>query len=329
MKKLMIAGLILAAVSLTMQGTDFTITLQPSFLQYNGVYKFVMDVQGKAIDKEFKVSVADGKATLITEKGVKGKKITIKDNVIHAKVGVLKTLTAKDLEIFGLDGQFKGQSASMGLKKDSKSFNVDIGPGLMFAFMKKPTKDLLKTTYEYSIGPNLPNGSYTIKFIIPAAKDKIYKFDVQDHKISKVISASTGTTIKDDVTLVIDAYSMCAKRTTKKAFAILGVGLPVAVGTAAVEILSGGTATPAVVGIYTGAIAATAGAYGGGAMAIGGAISGEGAGAAFGFRDATAQLTCDSGEIKGYAVKFDYDECRNNQLLMNLVPEKVNITGKK
>lgn len=365
MKNLTLVGLTIGFIPISMLSTTFKITLTDNFLNYDGKYKFIMDVEGKAIDKTFDLIVEDHKATIKKAKGVKGKNISIKGNAISVKSGLLKSRQANDLEIIATQGSFAPGSATMGLKKDSKEFVVNVGEGLAVQFKSTPPKSH-NPKYQLICGNNLPDGLYALKLIIPAAKDITYNFEVKNHNIVQVTGNKTGHS--ENGKLIIDAHSMCAKRRTKISAAIIGVVLPVIVGTAitagttlyassvagseaakdaafaavqgaayageqGVEMIPDVVATASItaaqkLAIETG-IAAGAGVAGAGTGSAISGLKGGSIGAAFGFREATAQITYKEGSYQGdKAVNIDYEECRNNTFVLDSVKEKIIITGK-
>lgn len=311
-------------------GTDFKITLTPNFLKFDGVYKFSMDVEGKAIDKEWEVTVQKGKATVKGAKGVKGNKISINNNVISVKAGIMKKKEADELEVLVKKSDFFGvdTTTKTGLAKDSKKFTVDVGPGIgLFLAMADKAKVGKDCSYTVT-GTDLPDGQYTFKLIIPAAKDMVYKFEVIDGKIAKLLKGSDKTGHLMAGYLEINANSMCAKRRSKMAAVGAAIAIPVAVGTAALTVATGGTDLIAILpGISAWGAAMTATAVAGAAS---GALTGTQMGKTFGNREATAQLTYDSGPWQGdKAAKFEYAECRNNVFVVYKSDQKINIMGEK
>ena len=253
--------LILGCLPLTTQATDFKIELNPSFLKFPGDYMFALDIKNK-IDRVFKVSVKSDKIQKVElVKGKSGKKaekkagklaskkISFDNNVITVASGVANIPVANDLEILPLSKTFSYGSATMGLKKTSKKFTVDVGPGLALRLesAEKPRKDKEKESkveYTVTAGKNLPDGSYTLELKIPVtAQHRKYNFDVKDHTILKVSGDDTGR-LKDGK-LKINAHPMCAARRAKKAGAIIGTALPVIVGSAVAAVLTGGTSLAA------------------------------------------------------------------------------------
>lgn len=350
----------LLVISFITHCSTIKITLKENFLKHAGRYKFSLDVE-KARGKTFYVIIQAGKATVEGDKNV-----SINNNVISAKIKGLLKKKANDLEILAITGDFQFRSATLGIKNEFSKLVVDVGPGLMFSFISEPGRPGVgkHPVYSFKPGPNLPDGTYTLKLIIPAAEDKKYTFEVKDYKVVSVSGDETGTA--KDGYLEIDAQSMCAKRQAKKVGAIIGYSLPVIVGTAAVIGYSATKTIPAVLkatGKPTITTVTQTGSSGSFAVTVSQTVVDNGrkaasialgtsasmaaataitpvatAGtttaatgslaAAFGWRQATAQLTCDSCSwIGDKAVKFDYDECRNNELMIDLSPEKINITG--
>ena len=174
MKKAILLGLLLSISCHVAYGTDFKIELKPNFLKYNGDYKFIMDVKGKLKDKVFELTVADGKIKDFKgAKGIKGRNISFKDNIITIKAGVAQLKVAEDLEVLPLAKDFNFGSSTMGLKKTSKEFTVDVGPGLAVRLTSAEKPKAGKSpAYKIAAGQNLPDGSYTAKLIIPVTAQK-------------------------------------------------------------------------------------------------------------------------------------------------------------
>ncbi len=235
MKKLLLISLSLFALPVALYAVDADVTLTPNFLKYDGTYKFELDVEGKAIHKAWGVTIKNGKATLEHVKGIKGKNIEMKGNVISAKIGILKKKKAKDLEIQALDGVFQGQYVTMTPRKDTTKFTIDIGPGLTLNYVEL-TKAKMREHFAYrlQIGANLPDGSYTCDLLRHAEKHKKFVFDVKDHKVIKVSGDKEGKLA--DGLLQIEATIMCANRRAIEGVAIGFFGAAALLGT----IVSGG-----------------------------------------------------------------------------------------
>lgn len=336
MKKILF--LVLFTHSIVLMATDFKIYLTKNFLHVDGKYFFTMDVKGKKFDKAWHVTVKDGNAKISSEKRkIKGKNISIKGDVITVKFGVLKSKEANELEIMVEDSPIfqKSMTVATSVKKDAKKFEVDIGPGLGI-LLASAKKSKVGQDCKYAlIGATLPDGTYTFKLIIPAAQDKIYKFNVINGKIDSLLQGTDNTgEIKIKGALDINAETMCRKRRGKMAAIGGAIAIPVAIGTAAVTVLA-----PELLGVLSGALAAVGAATLAGATAsagmfilsaqaasiagmitsaavsgvASGAVTGTTKGMSLGNREATAQITYESGSYVGNkSAKLEYEECRNN-----------------
>lgn len=370
--------LLIIGMAPIMQATVFEIKLSPNFVKYDGKYLFTMDIEGKLKNKIWHLIIKDGNVTIQPHKGLEGQSLKLdkKTNKITVKSGVMKSKKANELEILVEQSDYFGIGSIVrtGLAKASKKFTVDVGPGLglMIPSAKKP-KNYKDCTYGLT-GTNLPDGDYTLKLVIPAAQDKIYKFNVVNGTIATMLAGTDKSGNLEKGSLVIDAHAMCAFRRSKKAITGLGVGIPVAIGTAAAMIYSPGVAhgisfclekmgtivegaapdlletqekalanvaefaarkslsVAGTLGKLAGKMgAATSGIVGIGVVSgvLSGGIRGGVAAVNLGNRQATAQITYDSGMWQGdRTAKLDYDECRNNVFVLYKSEEKINIKQK-
>lgn len=221
MKKLAFMAFLLTIMPSFINATNAIIKLENSLLAYPGKYNFILDVKGKLIDKMWTITVKDGKATIKTPKGIPGKNITLKNNVVTAKIGILKMKKANDLQVIAVEGPFTGQVASLGIRKATTTFTVGLGCGFSIGYKgNKKVKPGTSCNYEFSCAPSVPDGSYTLEFIRPAAKGKTFHFDVVNGLMTNLKGATEGKLVKG--LLQIAAKQMCATRRAKMAGAIAG-----------------------------------------------------------------------------------------------------------
>lgn len=119
----------LGLCSFLVQATTFEIKLTENFLKQNGEYEFKLNVVG-GTNKIFRVTVNDGKVVLFGS----GAKFNEKTKAILVKAGLTNIKEARDLEIRGITGFFKGQATMMGQIGNTKDFVVDLKPGLTLNF---------------------------------------------------------------------------------------------------------------------------------------------------------------------------------------------------
>jgi hypothetical protein len=353
-KKLALSLMCLATVA----HAEITVTLDKTFLKIPGKYLFSLDLEGRKQNKKWEVQVTDGKATIKDVGGLPLIKLSLKDNVIKVKTPA-KGKEADELAILTKYSTVFpiGSTAEMGMQKSGKNFTVAIGEGLGI-YLAAADKTKVGQACHYTItGAELPNGKYTLKLIIPAKKDYKYTFEVQNGVIAKILEASNkNITLEKELSyLKINAEEMCRVQRLKQAALGLGVGLPAAFITATAIINSPaildklsvvlfkisentGSAIHAITfqGSYVVMDAATTIATHPTATYLAASAAGTAAGAAgspaglaLGKREATMQITYDSGDWTGdKAAKFDYAECSNNIFLLYRSPQKINITGK-
>ncbi len=391
MKKVMLMALALISIPIIMQAATATITLNKSFTSHPGTYKFELDVDGAAVkEKTWNLIISkDRKLTLKNHKGIQGKNISIKGNVIKAQIGTMKKNEGKDLKIHALDGDLKAQFATTELSKESRTYNVAVGPGLTLSYLSAPKAKGHTANYHLESAHGTPDGSYTCKLLRPGVEahhDKVFNFNVKNHKIVKVTGDKEGKLSGNR--LAIDARQMCEARRAIEAVTIAGTAAAMILGavatgglgaaiapvettaeatTAALQLaiseavaagatadtaqniafeatvagvaagtISGSALSASAVGAITGSVAAATGVAAASLSPVIQAIEeGKGfgaspAGAMFGFKDATLQITCVNGpaHYKNQGVKVDYEECRDNTWVLNAIHNKILITSK-
>jgi len=345
-------------------GAETTVRIDPSIP--DGVYKCMLDVPGSLPNKVWTFTVVGAQKTVQRPKGMKAQNISIKDNVITVRIGLLKNNKADDLKVIALKGPLAGQLGSLGIVKPTSNFTIKKEQGFALNYLKnekaKPGKPV---QYELTVNSSVPDGSYTLKLVRPAAKDKAFNFDVKGGTITKVIGDPEGALSKG--LLTINAQQMCASRRAKEAIAIsvcilgmlpawsfaAGLGLGKLLGEAA--LAGSEAAAEAASGIFGASttIEDEKGAFSTAAIAAGIdptsiIIVGNAAGVAaptapatfatkpnfgiiFGFREAEAQIICDKGPMmligKQKAVSTGYEECRNNKWELSAVTEKLLVTS--
>lgn len=151
---------------------------------------------------------------------------------------------------------------------------------LMLAWIQSVIKcDEIKYSIELTNDLLALNGSYKIQLIIPAAQNKIYRFDVENGRIANLKGENVSS---KDNKIIINAKTMCAKRRAKKAAGIIGTGAGAAAATAGAiagvalvspgSLPSLGSAAPVVAGAGAAAAPAAAGAAGASSAAPVGAV---------------------------------------------------------
>lgn len=219
---------------------DIKITLDPTFLQFDGKYLFNVVIKEKKKEEKNKeinveVTVLSGQAK-VKDKGGSAAHRSVKidsNNEITIK-SIWKK--ADELEILSVVSDIfpVGTLASMGLEKESSKFVVWIGEGLGMAIVSADKAKVgQKCTYGFA-GADMPDGQYTMKIIIPSAKNKTYKFQVTDGLITGVLEGSgSEMTLAEPGYLEIDAEQMCRIRRTKKAVTGTGVAVGALAGSLA------------------------------------------------------------------------------------------------